>query len=201
MINVLPELANRLARGRSQVAGQPRRAGRLSRVIGAAALMAGVSIAASCSDGDEQPASDQTTTTTNVTTSEPQAEGSGCEVDGGTLPDGRWYGFITDTADEQLSFDLACWFVGEEAAAAAHEDGEEPPPNDFYVRNQQPLVRPVRLGSSLSVLWLPNPGAPDEETIPYEQWLSDSPARGFEPGVWLEIDSGVVTSIREQYTP
>ena len=41
-----------------------------------------------------------------------RASGSGCTLEGGTLPDGRWFGFISFAAETEIDFDLACWFSG-----------------------------------------------------------------------------------------
>ena len=63
-------------------------------------------------------------------------DGSGCTPgDGDVLPDGRWFGFPSAREADSFSFDLACWFTGDDAAAAATEDGaESPPPNDGSIR-------------------------------------------------------------------
>lgn len=106
------------------------------------------------------PASEVTTTTAVVTTAAPTTtlaptsttaaspaavpSGSGCTPGGDTLPEGTWFGFVegvvmTPTGGADMTFDLACYFEGDQADLAAAEDGrtvEEPP----YVRNQNPKV-------------------------------------------------------------
>ncbi len=133
-----------------------------------------------------------------------RASGSGCTPStGDTLPDGRWFGFITEPETGQVVFDLACWFTGTAAVAAAAEDGEEsPPPNDFHIRNASDRLRTVVVGPSTQVVWLPNPGDPaSAETVTYPDWLAQQPGRDYKPGVWLDVGNGQITAIEEQYVP
>ena len=150
-----------------------------------------------------------TTTTTAASTTTTQdtnalADGSGCTPGTSTgLPDGEWFGYIESAAAGSLGFDLACWFTGSPAARAAAEDGEEsPPPNDYYVRNVNTTIRTLVVSADTGVTWMPNPGDPgSEEMVPYADWLAGRAGRSFQPGVWLTIEDGAVTYIREQYTP
>ena len=133
-----------------------------------------------------------------------RASGSGCSPPpGDALPDGRWFGFVDQADDGQLSFDLACWFTGTAAAAAAAEDGEEsPPPNDFHIRNDSDRLRTLPVDPGAAVVWLPNPGDPaTAETVAYDRWVADRTGRVFEPGVWLDLDGGRIAAIEEQYVP
>ncbi|RMH86193.1 MAG: hypothetical protein D6683_00900, partial [Actinomyces sp.] len=104
------------------------------------------------------------------------AEGSGCTPGTDTLPDGEWFGYVTDTAPDAVTFDLACWFTGDAAALAAAEDGEEsPPPNDYYIRNRSSRLRTVPVAGALDprptrVSWLANTGGPDLVDGTYDEW-------------------------------
>jgi hypothetical protein len=144
-----------------------------------------------------------TTTTTSTPDTNSLASGSGCTPGTTTsLPDGEWFGYVDDASAARLSFDLACWFTGDAAAQAAAEDGEEsPPPNDYYVRNVNPGLRTLSVAGSATVAWLPNPGDPSTATVPYADWLTDRTARSYQPGVWLTITGGAITTIEEQYVP
>lgn len=153
-----------------------------------------------------------TTTTTTTTTTAPtttttampsaQPEGSGCTPGVGALPDGDWYGIVTETSADELEFDLACWFTGADAVAAAAEDGEEPPPNDYYVRNQNDLIRVIAAATDAEVTWYPDFGDPTSEaTTTYADWIELIADRDFTPGVWLEIEDGVIVAIAEQWVP
>lgn len=151
----------------------------------------------------------QATTTTSVTTTtidtNTLAEGSGCTPGGDELPDGEWYGLVVSAAAGSIDFDLACWFTGEAAVLASAEDGEEsPPPNDYYVRNVNAQLRTLDVSATAEVAWLPNVGDPSgEESLTYAEWLDAREARGvdLQPGVWIVVEEGSVTSIREQYVP
>ncbi|MGB5760454.1 MAG: hypothetical protein WBM50_26300 [Acidimicrobiales bacterium] len=103
----------------------------------------------------------------------------------------------------QIEFDLACWFTGDAATAAATEDGEEsPPPNDYYIRNENNLLRTLTINPATNVAWLPDPGDPEStETVAYDTWLANQTDRPNRPGVWLDIEAGQVTAIEEQYVP
>lgn len=143
-----------------------------------------------------------TTAASTASTAADGADGSGCTPGEGPLGDGRWFGFVEGADDEEIQFDVACWFSGTAAAQAAAEDGEEsPPPNDYYVRNDTTLTRPVPVAAGATVTWLPQPGNPTAETIAYADWDADRDDREFNPGAWVTVEDGAVTYIEEQYTP
>jgi hypothetical protein len=149
-----------------------------------------------------------TTTSASTTTSESEsdtndlASGSGCTPGGGPLPDGEWFGLVTSRADDSIEFDLACWFTGDAATQAAAEDGEEsPPPNDYYVRNANPETREVPVATGAEVVFYPDGDPNNEETIAYADWAARVDQRGYELGVWLEVEEGSITEIREQWVP
>ena len=177
-------------------------------------------LAGACGDDDTSARGPTTTDTTTIDTTTtppttvtttapsstapdgPQASGSGCTPGPGDLPDGRWYGEVDAASAGSLSFDLACWFVGEDAVVAAADDGEEsPPPNDYYVRNENPATRDVAVDPTATVKWYPE-GLPDgDETVDYADWVAQRSSRPFQLAVWLEVHGGVVTSIEEQWVP
>jgi hypothetical protein len=132
-----------------------------------------------------------------------RASWSGCAPPTGALPDGRWFGYVTDAEVGAVSFDLACWFTGQAAVDAAAEDGaESPPPNDYHVRNDSDLVRSVPAGDDATVSWLPDPGDPSTtETIDYTTWTDVREGRSYLPGVWLEVVDGELSTVAEQYVP
>jgi hypothetical protein len=109
---------------------------------------------------------------------------------------------VVSRGDESLAFDLACWFTGDGAILAAAEDGEEsPPPNDYYVRNANPETRSVPVASDIEVVFYPDGDPANEDTVSYEEWVALVAQRGYELGVWLEVEEGVITEIREQWVP
>lgn len=141
-------------------------------------------------------------TTTSVSTNE-LASGSGCTPGTDDLPDGRWFGFATGTTGTSIGFDLACWFSDEAATLAAAEDGEEsPPPNDYHIRNANALIRTVPVTEGAEVIWMRNPGDPATvETISFTVWVADREARQYQPGIWIDVADGSVSSVEEQYVP
>lgn len=144
-------------------------------------------------------------TTTAVSVND-EAEGSGCTPGEGDLPDGEWYGVAAEVLADEIEFDLACLFTGDAATRAAAEDGEEsPPPNDYYVRNVNPTLRtvPVGDGDGVTVVWYPQFGDPTSEaTISFDEWREALADRGdFIPGIWIEIEDGVISEVREHWVP
>lgn len=130
------------------------------------------------------------------------ASGSGCTPGPGALPDGTWFGYVSDPTATELEFDLACWFSGAAAIEATLEDGEEsPPPNDYYIRNTSTDTRSVPVSPDVTVRWLPPDDIVNLTDIPYDEWLDVGPERSWQPAVWLEIEEGEVVSIEEQYQP
>lgn len=158
-------------------------------------------------------ASSTTSTTTVVTTEAPAPtttaqpsgpSGSGC-TPGETiaLPEGEWYGSVVSASASAIEFDLACWFTGEAAVDAAAEDGaESPPPNDYYVRNDNALIRSLPVSPDTEVTWYPVGGDPtSEEVATFQDWVEGAAARGYFLAVWLEVIDGEVIRIREQWVP
>jgi hypothetical protein len=144
------------------------------------------------------------TTTTSPTTTVPEGpSGSGCTPgDATTLPEGEWFGLVVSASASGIEFDLACMFSGEAAAIAAAEDGEEsPPPNDYYVRNDNPLVRFLPVSPAVEVTWYPTGDPTSEVTVTFPEWDDGVTTRGLFFGVWLDVIDGEVLRIREQWVP
>jgi len=142
-------------------------------------------------------------TTTSTSVNEDGSEGSGCTPDtDGTLPEGRWFGFVMSTADDSTEFDLGCMFTGQAAPdAAADDDEESPPPNDYYVRNQNDLTRTVVVWSDATVQFYPTGDPTSETTGTFEEWTDAVSGRGYIFGVWLDVIDGEATSITEMWVP
>jgi hypothetical protein len=142
-------------------------------------------------------------TTTTSSSVLDEVEGSGCTPGPGELDDGEWFGHVVTGTEAEMEFDLACWFTGDAAVRAAAEDGEEsPPPNDYYVRSVNAATRTLEVVAKAEVVWYPEFGDPTSEArTTYEDWIVQTEDRGFVPGVWLEVEDGVVVSIREQWVP
>ena len=139
---------------------------------------------------------------TTVAGPTPVPEGSGCTPDSEVLPDGVWYGVLTSYDENMISFDLACWFNGDDAIVAAAEDGEEsPPPNDYHVRNENTLIRDLDVDPSIPVTWYLSGDPNDAETGEFEAYADALATRDFWLGLWVTITDGAVSQIEEQWVP
>ncbi len=151
--------------------------------------------------------------TTGATTG---ATGSPSPPTAPALEDGRHFGFIqsVDADAGTVVFDLAYWLEGEEAAEAAAEHGDEvPPPNDYYVVNDNPKVRTLRLADDLRIVLLDWERCCDETIEPDLDLFADVIAEGgfvridgrlyygTEGSYWLTVEGGEVRTIEEQYRP
>lgn len=187
-------------------------------LLAAAIVVLLTSACANSSAGDDPTRPGNGPTPTTATTSAPppttgapssttlaapaDPDGSGCTPGPGGLPDGNWYGVVLTTTAAEVEFDLACWFTGDDAVRAAAEDGAEAPPNDYYVRNENDLVRTVPVGDDAEVTWYPDFGDPSTETTTsYAEWIDLIEARDFMPGVWLDVQDGDIVAITEQWVP
>lgn len=179
--------------------------------VGVLAVALVVALAGCTGDGagDESGGTDGTVdptrtveSTTSVDPDVPVAEGAGCDVDEGDLPDGRWFGSVEDLSQDSVELDIACWFIGEDAAIAAEEDGEEsPPPNDYYVRNESTDTTTVGIDPEAVAVFYPT-GGPDGESGTVADLVAASEDRGGYPyGIWIEVSDGVVMSVDEQWVP
>jgi hypothetical protein len=133
-----------------------------------------------------------------------RALGSGCAPGDGPLPDGRWFGFVAEADDAEITFDLACFFVGTAAAeAAAAEGAESPPPNDYYISNTSDLLRSVTVDPTATASWLPTGDPADVMATTYGEWVASRDTRPQVPlpGVWLDVTDGQVVALEEQYVP
>lgn len=127
-----------------------------------------------------------------------EAGGSGCAPGSDSLPDGIWFGYVTDRSTDRLSFDLACIWVGEAAYRRTVEAGEEPIVG-FWISNVNPKIRTVPIASDATIYHLtPWVGI---DSISYLEWLR-GPCHGFEANscpVWLYVNGGRVTGVVEQF--
>ncbi|HEX2404425.1 MAG TPA: hypothetical protein VHM29_06950 [Acidimicrobiia bacterium] len=142
-----------------------------------------------------------TTVAAPTTTQSRGPSGSGCTPgDAITLPEGEWYGVVVSASASGIEFDLACWFMGEAAVEAAAADGAEAA-NDYYVRNDNPLIRSLPVSSETEVTWYPTGDPTSEVVVTYADWVAGVTARGPFFGVWLNVIDGEVFRIREQWVP
>jgi hypothetical protein len=137
-------------------------------IVIAILVVAGVVAAVALTGGDDEPTTTSPTGITSVTgatgptqpsgptatgptagtgPTEPTSENLGCGTSApDTLPDGEYFGFVKsmDTGSQTMSFDLACFYTGDEANQQAAARGDEVPvPNDVYIVNDNTKVRTV----------------------------------------------------------
>ena len=154
---------------------------------------------------DEESTTSASTTSTPTTGGEPlpdepplsttRASGSGCNPGGSELPDGWWYGSLESGVGDEVTFDLACYYVGAIAETEAAARGDEVN-NDYYVVNESSQLRtvPVADGATASCVAL-GTGVTQVECD-----LSEV-GGDVEWAVWLRVQGGVVDRVFEQYAP
>ncbi len=120
---------------------------------------------------------------------------------------------VTDTdtvgGTHRLTLDYIQFFTGAEAsAAAAAHGGEVPPPNDYFIVNDNPLLRefPVQPGITVRAVSVADGTVRPEG---YDMTLNDWVAAITGPGAgsflysfyWFTITDGTITEIEQQYLP
>jgi hypothetical protein len=135
--------------------------------------------------------------------------------DGDVLEDGRHFGFIrsVDVAGRTIGFDLAIWLSGDEADRAWQDaGGEGQVPNDYFVVNDNPLIRTLALSPDLRLrlidwnhccsTFFDGDLATFARAIETRRSVTDGGLvyQG-QSSWWLTVRGGLVTEIEEQYTP
>jgi len=109
-----------------------------------------------------------------------------------------------------LVVDFAQMLTGDEAAAAAGAAGEEsPPPNDYFIVNENALVRACRVDTTMNVsLTSSSTGVqPEGYEVAFSVWqdmftgVTADAAFLRDVPYWVTIEGGVITAIEEQYLP
>jgi hypothetical protein len=120
--------------------------------------------------------------------------GSGCSPGGDILPDGVWWGYLTDLTPTSVTFDLAC-------LRFADESDDDPATEDYawVIENNSHKLRvvPVSPVALVTYSWQacrPNP-------FPYIEWIENDAVphgdSGREGGLWLYVNDGLVTELGE----
>lgn len=200
-------------------------------VVGAILLVAvGVGIGIAASNAGRAPRDDgnvgtQSTSTPNpVTTTTPTGPTTGQKpdtdsatpppADGAASEEGRHFTYIkaVSTVDGStvLTVDYAQMLTGDEAAAAATAAGyESPPPNDYFIVNQNTLLRTFPADTTINVTLTSKSGGvePEGYDVGFGIWhdmfigmIADAEFVKVVP-YWITIEGGTVTAIEEQYLP
>ncbi len=134
------------------------------------------------------------------------AAGSGCAPGSQVLPDGQWFGFLSEVNGKEVTFDLACFYFGDVAWEKAAEQGEEAY-NDYWIVNENPGLRSVEVEGGATVWWI-SPEVSELQPLVFGDSWPVVPAEAAYtacPGewctVWLIVEGGIVTEIVEQYLP
>jgi len=136
-------------------------------------------------------------------------------ADGATNEDGRHFTYIKDvyTVDGStvLVVDYAQMLTGDEAAAAATAVGaESPPPNDYFIVNENTLLRTFPVDSTMKVrLTSKLEGVqPEGYDVGFGVWrdmftgvIADATGIVTVVPYWITVEGGVITAIEEQYLP
>jgi hypothetical protein len=185
-------------------------------VLGLALLAAG---AAGCSahgqansNGDQTPAPTAVASTTPPPTTTPPTTPSPTAP---VLADGKHPVYLTkiDVSGHQLTFDLIQFLTGAAAKKAwvkDHPEYPDGPDNDYYIVNENPLLRtlPVSTTVMVKVVNLGAPGGVSLVSIKFAdlpKHLSDNeaPAEGrlWHAPFWIVVSHGVIVSMEEQFLP
>jgi hypothetical protein len=133
-----------------------------------------------------------------------------------TLPDGEYFGFIKgmDTSARTMSFDLACFFTGDEANRIAASRGDEVPvPNDVYIVNDNTKVRTLTFDPAAELKLIDwNRCCEHAAGADMEAFASAVDSGDFQEfdgfryagamsTYWVTIENGRVVTIEEQFLP
>ncbi len=118
--------------------------------------------------------------------------GSGCSPGTDALPDGIWWGYVTDLTLDAITFDLACLKWVDDPNDDGMEEG------GWDIDNNNPRIRVVPVhhrARAICQLW----GRPPTP-LPFAEWMEMAPVMPEAPdaGVWLYINDGQVTEVGEE---
>jgi hypothetical protein len=164
------------------------------------------------SDGTVVPIRAPSEATTPSTTAETAA--SAPAPAGPVLDDGRHPAILTrlDVADRTIEFDLIQFLTGDEALAAFEKDHPDEPEgwaNDYYIVNDNPRLRTLRVARDVEVTVVrTDESAHDAHWIPFDElpaYLASEPVSndervGHNP-FWLTVRGDTVVAIEEQFLP
>ncbi len=116
------------------------------------------------------------------------ALGSGCAPGTDLLPDGVWFGWVTDAVSNEVAFDLACLWPGRLEPAASNDTPRirqvpVSPPAQVYDRNGDSITYSDWVGSAIETPTVNAPGL--KSALPY----------------WLFVNDGAVTELAEYPEP
>lgn len=127
------------------------------------------------------------------------------------LEDGRHFVYVDHAARREdgsatVTFDLAYFYRGDRAAQEAAERGDELV-NDYYIVNDNPMLRTLPLAEAVTVSYIPESACCEQQRGNIDAWLesvletnpTDYP--GKHVPWWITVRGGEITRIRQQYLP
>ena len=197
-------------------------------VVAAATLLiaglAGCSTATKVTAGSTQPVTPTTEASQSVPATTPSAAttpasasstptakkpaSSAATAEQSSNDNGKHFGYVqkvfTSGGDIRITIDYALFLTGKAAqqAAKAHHAVVE---NDYYVVNDNPMLRTFRLGSSATIGYQETGGSSSLTWISpnaFEaKWAAPAGTAVRYNGYWIWLDKGVVTKMSEQFVP
>jgi hypothetical protein len=182
------------------------------------ALVVVASLAAACNEGSTVASGVGDTGTGSPPVTTPPADSASSTASPPTsspkpsLEDGRHFVYAVSTKQKrgssQLRFDLAYFLTGHAATKAAKDHGDEhPPPNDYYIVNDNPLLRWLPVSPTVHVRYIPTMQCCDLVMGDYDAWAAsiagtmqtDYP--GKDVPWWITVSGGQIVKIEQQYLP
>ena len=170
-----------------------------------------------CSSGKDKPKTGGETFVTGQATTTSAAAGSvepTAYVESGDYTNGRHIGNIKTVTTAGIDIDIVRFLTGDAAITAYHEDtgSNEPPDNDYYVRNQNPLVRHLpladdavfrvqSLGQDNVNATNPNEGKQVSRSQFVGYWSGSHHEQAINTLFWITLEDGTVTAVEEQFVP
>jgi hypothetical protein len=127
---------------------------------------------------------------------------------------GKQFGYVKGTKVRQgpkprtyLVVDYAQFLTGDAAARAAKAAGQEsPPPNDYFIVNENPMLRSLPFAAGAKIGVQPTSGSTDLKAMSAEQFVAKLNAAAetdvirYNP-YWIWLKDGEITRMEQQYLP
>jgi len=174
------------------------------------------------SGGDETPTPAGSTSPSEPSSPSPEPSESSSVIPSATataepaaaaLEDGRHYVYAEAVSEgatgPELTFDLAYFYTGEEAAQEAADRGDEsPPPNDYYIVNDNPKLRTLPIGPDTVVRYVPDGTCCNLKAGDIDAWSeavngtapTDYPDMRY-TGWWITVRDGAIERVAMQWVP
>jgi hypothetical protein len=166
-----------------------------------------------------QPATSTTEASQSITATTPPATSSTAQTaaksaspvkteEQSANDNGKHFGYVkkvfTSGGDVQITIDYALFYTGKaaEQVAKAHHDVAD---NDYYIVNDNPLLRTFRVGSSATIGYEQSADNSDLTWISPEAfkalWVAPGGTGVRANGYWIWLDKAIVTKMAEQFVP